>query len=304
MKETTHIPTFCWVVDHKLGLGHAMRCATISLILVKRGATVCPGDTDACPTHASVIVVDSKVFPRTLTQAAKETSIPIVVIDNLRAPSLPRYDLHIFPHPYTPPSITSRKLRSGSEYIALNPKMVGIKPNIQHGRNLIISMGGTDPNHLTAATLTRLHEIVYPKGVNVLFGKGFRDLAGTITAPRPGGTGYSPFHHFWFDDAHAAIVGFGLTFYEMIYLGIPAMCLTHNNPDTNFVKAMAKHLGYGSEPAWWGGDAGNFTSPDAWRTWAASPGAGSLELPDLDNLGAQRCADLLLGVASLAEKVV
>ena len=291
-------PDFCWVVDRKDGIGHTVRSTTITTELEARGAIVCPGDTELCPAHGSVIIVDSKVFPRPLTHAAKNTDTPIAIIDNLRAPSI-RHNLHIFPHPYAPPSLTSTTLRAGTEYIVMHPSIATINPNTSHGRSLIISMGAADPNKFTPLILNRLRDLNYPKGVNVLFGRRHRGLNHAIAALRPGGTHFNPFHHFFFDDAHAAIVGFGLTFYEMTYLRIPAMCLTHSNPDTVFVKEMAQHLGYNNPDTipWWGGDTSGLAPPESWQGWLADPAGRSLKLPGLDNNGAKRCAELLLGVA-------
>lgn len=127
---------------------------------------------------------------------------------------------------------------------------------LEDGRppRLLVTMGGSDPEGMTMLAVRALEPAPYDAEVSVLVGPDFQrkaeleDLMRSMERP-PRCVRALDDPASIYEQADAALACFGVTVYELAYLGVPAMMLSHSPSNAKAAARLANHgfsvdLGY------------------------------------------------------------
>ena len=272
----------------KYGMGHLMRSAVLAREAGRKGMTCkfllkgdkaagtvlereLPGievaewsDSNILTSEAGVFVFDTKEdLDRELSIAA-ETGAKSVFIDRL-SPQNELVDLYILPvaHALVPENMREKTL-SGLDYVILSEVFLNSIRDDAFLKNkrdtLLITLGGSDPFNVTERVLDACYgcrELFKEKKVVVVAGPA-NQRAGAI---REKGERYgmevvvAPDQKSYCDlllSSFLVIVGFGITVYELAYLGVPALYITHYREDGDGARklesvGLGRFIGYGPD---------------------------------------------------------
>lgn len=122
----------------------------------------------------------------------------------------------------------------GADYIVLNNNILNLKKSFSSPKDkllkLIITTGGSDPKRVMIKLLTMLKNSSFPDIlVKVLYGTSidFKNELDFLKNNLPENFEIKPFDEKDLIDADFAISTFGITTYELLYLGIPVISVAH-----------------------------------------------------------------------------
>jgi len=181
-----------------------------------------------------VLVVDRKYlyFPEDFAGFKK-----IIMIDNF-SKGLRAADEIIFPNAHFDKerfkkfSSAIKKVKHGFEYVVLRNEILRAKSQGRHFHNppsIALITGGTDPKGVLLKLLSWLKEIDLDANIMAFFGRGFSfpGKLRKIKKDLPSNFRILPYSLKEIAKADIAICTFGQSIYEMIYLGIPTICVSH-----------------------------------------------------------------------------
>ena len=142
------------------------------------------------------------------------------------------------------------KLFEGSPYIVLNDKILTLKQksNINtHPMHIVLTTGGSDPKGVMIQLLEYLvdFEIKNIK-ITALIGETFShiDEVENLRGNFCHNISIIPFNYTDFANADLAVNTFGVSTYELIYLGIPALSIGHIKQNARGSYLLAKKYGF------------------------------------------------------------
>ena len=124
----------------------------------------------------------------------------------------------------------------GAKYIPINRNIREIrksrnnKISPEKAKNVVITSGGSDPKGVLIKILSWLIELeIWDVNITALVGASFvhSDKLEVLKSKLPSNINIEPFDYKCFIDADVAISTFGVTTYELIYLGIPTLSVGH-----------------------------------------------------------------------------
>jgi len=186
-----------------------------------------------------VIVIDKKYnYKKKDFFKLKESKINVVLIDVL-CEGLELADEIIIPgafiddniFPKYLSSVRIKSIKKGPKYIIVNknlPSKVDLDTKkFKHDKNIIITVGGTDPSGVLFSILSFLSDLELD--VSLLVGDHFKHKDKLIKLDKMNPCIHIvPFNLAKLVKADIAICTFGVTLYELLYLGIPTICISHN----------------------------------------------------------------------------
>ncbi|HPG72759.1 MAG TPA: hypothetical protein PLM49_00600, partial [Bacteroidales bacterium] len=190
----------------------------------------------------------SKVF---VEQIQKQ--LPVVMMHNL-CEATPYCTCFILPSAHTPHEklsefgLTRAKPNwfIGAEYIVLNRQVVNAVPITKKGYalQLIVTTGGSDPEKVLLSLLHML--IAYPDNslqIKALYGPsiGFFDELQALQPNLPANISIGRFAVEHLLQADMAICTFGISTYELMYLGIPVISVAHAQSNALGSKTLAEN---------------------------------------------------------------
>lgn len=207
----------------------------------------------------AVVMIDRKDDVTSEIQRLKTSDVKVCLIDNITEARF-LADLVIYPLSHLQGDIDwdgfkGRKLE-GAEYFPLSTEFAAFrKPVYESGGNILVSMGGSDFNNLTARTLNALRNIKH--GVDVVIGPVFKFKDEVERLKKGLGQNF----RFHYDvstlaplmaGASTAITAFGTTLYELAYMGVPAIIINNYREDSPDVEIFSSFgtaipLGYFKE---------------------------------------------------------
>ncbi len=198
------------------------------------------------------VVLDKK-YPYSIDclKEFKQSNIRTVMFDNI-CPGLSECDEIIFPNAHLDKNILKKYLSSerinqvkaGPEYIILRNEILDLKNKINHNfhypPNILVTTGGTDPEGVLLKLIPWLKEMKLKANFLVLVGKAFKykDELKKIIINLPGNFKVLPYSLEEFKKADIVICTFGISIYEMIYLQIPTICISHSRENAKAAKIL------------------------------------------------------------------
>ncbi|HOE03768.1 MAG TPA: hypothetical protein PLZ52_01005 [Bacteroidales bacterium] len=199
----------------------------------------------------SLLYID-KIYPygkEFIEQIQKQ--LPVVMMHNLCEAS-PYCTCFILPSAHTPHEklsefgLTRAKPNwfIGAEYIVLNRQVVNAVPTAKKGDmlQLVVTTGGSDPEKVLLRLLQMLRHLPIDKlQIQALYGPsiGFLDELQNLQLPH--NICIMPFAVEYLQQADMAICTFGISTYELMYLGIPVISVAHAQSNALGSKTLAEN---------------------------------------------------------------
>jgi len=199
-----------------------------------------------------ILVLDKK-YPYSIDclKKFKQSNIRIVMLDNI-CPGLSECYEIIFPNAHLDKNILKKYLsaerisqvKTGLEYIILRNEILDLKNKINHNLhnppNILVTTGGTDPEGILLKLIPWLKEMKLKANILILISQAFKykDELKKIIINLPDNFKVLPYSLEEFKKADVAICIFGVSIYEMIYLQIPTICISHSRENAKSEKIL------------------------------------------------------------------
>ena len=207
--------------------------------------------------HPGIILIDKKYsYSIEFLNDFKQNNIKIIMIDNI-CEGLSACDEIIFPNAHLDKSILKKYLsgkqisqvKTGPEYVILRDEILALKKkincNLHNPQNIVVTTGGTDPEGVLLKLIPWLKEMNLKANIMILIGQAFKykdELRKTIIN-LPDNFQVIPYSLEEFTKADIVICTFGVSIYEMIYLQIPTICISHSRENTQSAKILKERYG-------------------------------------------------------------
>jgi UDP-2,4-diacetamido-2,4,6-trideoxy-beta-L-altropyranose hydrolase len=204
-----------------------------------------------------VMIFDKKYnYSRNLFTQIKELHINVIVVDHL-CDGLELADEIIIPGAFIDPRIFTPYLsqgkidqvKMGSDYIILNPELP--EKSLLHPKkfkedpNIIVTTGGTDPSGVMLKLIPMIKKLGIGFPVHFLVGEHFKFKAELeLLLENAGNFDIVPFSINNLSSADIAITAFGVTLYELLYLGTPTLCIAHDQNNANSSQRLNEKFPY------------------------------------------------------------
>jgi len=238
-----------------IGLGHLIRCLAVAKELQSQHQIIFATIKDGTNSHIKdngfemffkekdeteeaflirinavlkpeVIVIDKK-YPYSIDclKEFKQNNIKIIMIDNV-CEGLSGCDEIIFPNAHLDKSILKKYLsekrinqvKIGPEYVILRNDILALKEkidyNLHNPPNIVVNTGGTDPEGVLLKLIPWLKEMKLKANILILIGQAFK----------------------YKNELEKSI-------YEMIYLQIPTICISHSRENAKSAKILKERYG-------------------------------------------------------------
>ena len=204
-----------------------------------------------------VIVIDKKYpYSAECLKDLKLNKTKIVMLDNV-CEGLSASDEVIFPaahldhkllEKYLPPGQIEH-VKTGPGYVILRDEIWTIKNQINHylhtPPNIVVTTGGTDPEGVLLKLIPWLNEMDLAANILVLVGQAFKfkDELEHRIGNLPDNFRVMPYSPQELVKGDIAICTFGVSIYEMIYLQIPTICISHNVENAQGARILKERYG-------------------------------------------------------------
>jgi len=266
----------------EVGMGHLRRCLVIAQELRENGIGVLfviNNDTSAIQwiTHngfkykiaalkesgyhrineseGGIILIDTKKSVANLMKRLKDAGKKIVLLDNFTKARL-LSDIVIFPSAIFDNNLNWDGFRGrffkGIEYIPIRETYINVRQKAKHLKlqppyQILITMGGSDPNHLTGKVVSSLLNFQKPLNIKVVIGPSFSFDANLKELEK------NKYANIEFirnredlsdimANSHIGITALGATIYEFAAVGVPAVIIANFKGDNRDMKCY-KRLG-------------------------------------------------------------
>jgi spore coat polysaccharide biosynthesis predicted glycosyltransferase SpsG len=211
--------------------------------------------------NPDIIILDSKYpYKRHVLQRLKKNSLKILILDNI-CEGLIECDEIIFPNAHfnldrlkdilTPDQIN--QVRTGPKYIILREEIIDLKDKLSkkhEGIRIGVTTGGSDPEGVILKLANLLREINIEQNVYLLYGDLYKFKNKLYSLDLPKNIYILPYSLGCLKELDIVICTFGITAYEMIYLELPIITVSHNKHNTRCAKILEsrytpiENLGY------------------------------------------------------------
>jgi spore coat polysaccharide biosynthesis predicted glycosyltransferase SpsG len=202
--------------------------------------------------YSNIVVIDKKyLYSIESLNDFKQNNIRIVMLDNI-CPGLSECDEIIFPNAHLDKNVLKKYLlaerinqvKTGPEYIILRDEILALKEkfnnNLHNPLKIIVTTGGTDPEGVLLKLIPWLKEMNLKANILILIGQAFKykNELEKIIINLPDNFKVLPYSLEEFIKVDIVICTFGVSIYEMIYLQIPTICISHNRENTQSTKIL------------------------------------------------------------------
>lgn len=207
--------------------------------------------------HLDIIVIDRKYqYSIESLNDFKQNNIKIIMIDNI-CEGLSACDEIIFPNAHLDKRVLKKylsekqihRVKTGPEYIILRDEILALKRkinyNLHYPPNIIITTGGTDPEGVLLKLIPWLREMNVKANILILIGQAFKykDELEKAIINLPDNFQILPYSLEEFLEADIVICTFGVSIYEMIYLQIPTICISHSKENAYGARTLKERYG-------------------------------------------------------------
>lgn len=250
-----------------IGLGHLVRCLAVANHLKEKKSIIFATDIDESNSHIEndyeiiykkqdedekeflkrinseinpdFLVLDKKYpYDRFILKELKKNSLKIIILDNI-CDGIGECDEIIFPNAHfnldrlkgylTQDKIN--KVKTGQDYIILREEIIAFKkltPKKRRNYKIAVTTGGSDPEGVLINLSILLKEINIEEEVCLLYGESFNFKNKLDDLDLPNNFHVLPYSLEYLTSSDIVICTFGMTVYEMIYLGLPTICVSHS----------------------------------------------------------------------------
>ena len=253
--------------NNKIGLGHLVRCLAVSNHLKGKNSVIFATNIDESNSNIGndyeiiykkqdedenkflrrinyeinpdILILDKKYpYNRTILKELKKNSLKIIIFDNI-CDGMIECDEIIFPNAHFNldrlkgylVSDKINKVKTGWEYVILRDEIIAFKeimPKIRHKNKIVVTTGGSDPEGVLINLSLLLKEINIEEDVFLLYGESFYLKNRLDDLDLPKNFHILPYSLESLTNSDIVICTFGMTVYEMIYLGLPTICVSHS----------------------------------------------------------------------------
>ena len=272
-----------------IGLGHLVRCLAVANHLKGKCSIIFATDIDESNFHIEndygiiykkqdedekeflnrinfeinpdILILDKKYpYNKSILQELKKNSLKIIIFDNI-CDGIGECDEIIFPNAHfnldrlkgylVPDRIN--KVKSGPDYVIIREEIVAFKeitPQKRHNCKITVTTGGSDPEGVLINLSLLLKEIKIKEDVYLLYGESFNLKNKLDDLYLPENFHILPYSLEYLTSSDIVICTFGMTVYEMIYLGLSTICVSHNKHNTKCARILKQrydaleNLGY------------------------------------------------------------
>ncbi len=264
--------------------------------------------------RADILVVDNKRDYSAEFIRALRNSRRIVFVDHC-SPGSFEANLTIIPCAALSPDIVNDVrwrdrpgvLLHGAEFVLIGQKILCLRDRRSAGRGtrgpIVLTTGGCDPEGVMIRVLPWLGRMALDRELHVLVGDAFvhRLKLEHLKASLPGQIRFYPFSANGLAQAGLAICTFGVTVYELMFLGVPALVIGHSSENAETSRRLAERcratidLGYIGELS-----ESQFTQSFTalLKDQKQQDELSRLGLKQVDGLGAQRIAQRIVALAA------
>ncbi|TFB09344.1 hypothetical protein E3V08_00440 [Candidatus Atribacteria bacterium MT.SAG.1] len=207
--------------------------------------------------HPDIVVIDKK-YPYSIESLSdfKQNNIRVIIIDNV-CEGLLECDEIIFPNAHLDKNVLKKYLsaerinqvKTGPEYVILRDEILALKEkinnNLHNPQNIVVTTGGTDPEGVLLKLIPWLKEMKLKANILILIGQAFKykNELEKIIINLPDNFQVLPYSLEEFLKADIVICTFGVSIYEMIYLQIPTICISHSRENAKGAKILKERYG-------------------------------------------------------------
>ena len=189
-----------------------------------------------------IFVIDKKYsYSAECLKDLKLNKTKIVMLDNI-CEGLSASDEIIFPNAHLDKNLLKKYLsqeqiecvKRGPEYVILRDEILELKSQVKHDLhtppNIVVTTGGTDPEGVLLKIIPWLKEMDLKANILILVGQGFKFQKGLehLTGNLPDNFQIVPYSLQELIKGDIIICTFGVSIYEIIYLQIPTICISHS----------------------------------------------------------------------------
>ena len=206
-----------------------------------------------------VIAIDKKyLYQSTFLNRFRQnkSNKKIVMIDNI-CEGMSAADEIIFPTAHLDKKLLRKYLsqkqidhvKTGPEYVILRDEILALKDQISHNLhtppNIVVTTGGTDPEGVLLRLIPWLKDMNLDANVILLVGQAFKfkDELDNLIGDLPDNFSVMPYSLQELIKGDLVICTFGVSIYEMIYLQIPTICISHSLENANGAKILKERYG-------------------------------------------------------------
>jgi len=206
-----------------------------------------------------VIAIDKKYpYQSTFLNRLKQnkSKIKIIMIDNI-CEGMSAADEVIFPAAHLDKNLLRKYLsqeqinhvKTGPEYVILRDEILALKDQVHHNihtpPNIVVTTGGTDPEGVLLRLIPWLKEMNLDANVMLLVGQAFKfkDELDDLIDDLPDNFSVMPYSLQELIKGDLVICTFGVSIYEMIYLQIPTICISHSLENANGARILKERYG-------------------------------------------------------------
>jgi len=220
-----------------------IRAANFKILFKERGETEEVFlDRISSILNPDIIVIDKKYpYSADCLDHLKQNKTKIVMIDNI-CEGMSVSDEIIFPNAHLDKNLLKKYLseeqiknvKTGPEYVILRDEISGLKNKVVHNLhtppNIVVTTGGTDPEGVLIRLIPWLKEMDLKANILLLVGQAFKfkDELEHLIGNLPNNFHVVPYSLQELIKGDIAICTFGVSIYEMIYLQIPTICISHS----------------------------------------------------------------------------
>ncbi len=207
--------------------------------------------------HPDIVLIDKKYpYKIEILNDFKQNKIKVIMIDNV-CKGLSKCDEIIFPNAHLDKSVLKKYLsekqinqvKTGPEYVILRDDILALKDKVNHNLhnppNIVVTTGGTDPEGVLLKLIPWLKEMKLKANILILIGQAFKykNELEKIIINLPDNFKVLPYSLNKLKKADIVICTFGVSIYEMIYLQIPTICISHSRENAQSAKILKERYG-------------------------------------------------------------
>lgn len=204
-----------------------------------------------------IIVIDKKYsYKSAFLNHLKQKRTKIVMLDNI-CEGLSAADEIIFPVAHLDENLLRKylsreqieRVKTGPEYAILRDEILKLKNRGRHDLhippNIAVTTGGTDPGGVLLKIIPWLKEMDLEANISILMGRAFkfRDELDSLVRDLPDNFHVMPYSLQELIKGDIVICTFGVSIYEMIYLQIPTICISHSIENAEGARILKERYG-------------------------------------------------------------